>query len=281
MPELDGKVAIVTGGGRGIGRAIVERLSSAGAAVVVNDLDEQPAAEAVAATQASGGRAVAAVGNIARRAFADELVDTALSEFGRLDIVVNNAGYATYAYTEDVTDEDFEAVLDVLVTAPFRILRAAGRYFRDQAHAAGDDAPIRKVVNIASIGGIMGAPHQAAYGAGKAGIIGLTTTLAMEWGKYNVNVNAVAPGLTRTRLTAGPDDGISTIQVDGKEHLLTGGAWPPETRRPFDNIGKSLPLGRAGVPQNIADAVLFLSSPGADFITGQTLVVDGGMRAGR
>lgn len=273
MRDLEGKVAVVTGAGRGIGLAVAERLGRAGASVVINDVDETPAREAVAAVREAGGQAVAKVGNISRATFADELVGTALSEFGSLDIVVNNAGYSSYAPTEDTTNEDFDEVLDVLVSAPFRILRAAGRYFRDEAEkAAPDRAPARKVVNISSIGGIGGAPGQIAYGAGKAGVIGLTTTLAVEWGKYNVNVNSVAPGLTRTRLTEGPALGHESISVDGKDHALIG--------MPLDDLAEHLLVGRAGTPQDIAAPVYFLCSSDADFITGQTLIVDGGMRVG-
>lgn len=282
MKDLRGRVALVTGGGRGIGLAIVERLADEGADIVVNDLDEGPAKEAVEVARAAGVRAVCLAGNISRRSFGDEFVELALAEFGRVDIVVNNAGYATYGPAEDTLDEDFDAVLDVLVSAPFRILRAAGRYFRDEALKAGSGGqPSRKVVNVASIGGLMGAPHQVAYGTGKAAIIGLTNTLAVEWGKYNINVNAVAPGLTRTRLTEGPDVGIDTITVDGKVHRLTGGAWPPENRVPLDDMAGRLPLGRIGTPEDLAGAAYLLCTKYADFITGQTLVVDGGMRPGR
>jgi len=274
MNDLQGKVALVTGGGRGIGLGIVERLARGGANIVVNDLDEEPAQAAIEVARAAGVNAVSLVGNICRRDFGDEFVGLALSEFGRVDIVVNNAGYATYAPAEDTTDDDFDAVLDVLVSAPFRILRSAGRYFRDQANeAAPERPPLRKVVNVASIGGLMGAAGQVAYGAGKAGSIGLTTTLAMEWGKYNVNVNAIAPGLTRTRLTEGPAYGHDAITVEGKDHALTG--------MPLDDIAGALPLGRVGTPDDIAAAVDFLCTPDSDFITGQTIVVDGGMRPGR
>jgi 3-oxoacyl-[acyl-carrier protein] reductase len=274
MNNLSGKVALVTGAGRGIGLAIVDRLARAGANVVVNDLDEQPALEAVAMARAVGVDAIAKVGNISRRDFGNEFVHAAISEFGAIDIVVNNAGYATYAPAEDTTDEDFDEVLDVLVSAPFRILRAAGRFFRDQALLASPDRPpARKVVNVASIGGLSGAAGQVAYGVGKAAVIGLTTTLAMEWGKYNVNVNAIAPGLTRTRLTEGPASGYDHIAVDGREHRLTG--------MPLDDLEGALLLGRIGTPDDIAASVCFLCSPDADFITGQTIIVDGGMRIGR
>ncbi|MGW4340371.1 SDR family NAD(P)-dependent oxidoreductase [Rhodococcus koreensis] len=271
MTHLSGKVALVTGAGRGIGHAVVELLASQGADLVLNDLDEEPAREAAAAARAHGVRAVVKAGSISARTFGDEFVEMALDEFGAIDIIVNNAGYATYAPAEDTTDEDFDAVVDVLVAAPFRILRAAGRYFRDQAAVGGSDP--RKVVNVASIGGLMGAPTQVAYGVGKAGILGLTGTLASEWGKYNVNVNAVAPGLTRTRLTEGPAAGVDSIMIDGREHAIPG--------MPLGEAIQMLPLQRIGTPADIAGCIYMLCSRYADFVTGQTLVVDGGMRPGR
>lgn len=282
MGELRNKVALVTGGGRGIGRAVVERLAAEGADIVVNDIDDAPATEAVAAAERHGVRAAAFPGNISDRTFGDRFVEFALDELGSVDIVVNNAGYATYALAEDTTDDDFETVLDVLVTAPFRILRAAGRFYRAEAEkAAPNRPPIRKVVNVSSIGGLMGSPSQVAYGVGKAAILGLTNTLALEYAKYNVNVNAVAPGLTRTRLTEGPDIGIDSITIGDKEHRLTGGVWPPENRPPLDNMTSAVPLQRIGTPEDLAGAVFLLCSSSADFVTGQTLVVDGGMRVGR
>jgi 3-oxoacyl-[acyl-carrier protein] reductase len=282
MTELQGKVALVTGGGRGIGRAVVERLAREGADIVVNDLDSEPAQDSVEAAIALGAQAVCLPGNISQRSFGDDFVKLALDTFGSVDIVVNNAGYATYGPAEDTLDDDFDAVLDVLVSAPFRILRAAGRYFREEARKTGPErTPPRKVVNVASIGGLMGAPHQVAYGVGKAGIIGLTNTLAREWAKYNVTVNAVAPGLTRTRLTEGPDIGINTITIDDKVHSLTGGVWPPESRVPLDEMASVVPLGRIGTPDDIAGAIYFLCTSLANFVTGQTIVIDGGMRTGR
>lgn len=283
MSELQGKVALVTGGGRGIGRAVVQRLAAMGADLVINDVDRAPAEEAVADVIKLGRRAITAVGSISRPEFGDDFVARALDEYGRVDIVINNAGYATYAPTIETTDENFELVVDVLVSAPFRILRAAGRYFTRAAADAppGDRPPVRKVVNISSIGGIMGAPNQVAYAVGKAGILGLTNTLAFEWGHLNVHVNAVAPGLTRTRLTEGPDVGVNSITIEGREHRLTGGSWPPENRTPLDSMTQMVPLGRIGDPTDIAGAVGFLSSPASDFMTGQTLIVDGGMRIGR
>lgn len=282
MTELTGKVALVTGGGRGIGRAIVERLAAEGAQIVVNDIDETPAAESVAAAQAYDVRAVAYPGNISEKTFGDRFVEFALDQFGSVDIVVNNAGYATYAAAEETTDQDFEEVLEVLVAAPFRILRAAGRFYRDQAERAAPDRPaIRKVVNVSSLAGLMGSRTQVAYGVGKAAVLGLTHTLALEYGKYNVNVNAVAPGLIRTRLTEGPEVGVHSIEIGGREHRLTGGVGGQQERKSLDSMGLTLPLQRIGTPEDLAGTVFMLCSSATDFVTGQTIVVDGGMRVGR
>lgn len=272
--KLAGKVALVTGGGRGIGRAVVQRLAAEGASVVINDLDAAPAEEVAAGVRGLGGRALVVAGSISQRDFGDRLIAATLEEFGTLDIVVSNAGYATYADAVDMTDEQWDPILDVLVSAPFRILRAAGRVFRDQAAAAGGWPPARKIVNVSSIGA-WGSPGSASYGAGKAAILGLTYTLALEWARYNVNVNAVAPGLTRTRLTEGPAIGIDSITVEGRELPLT------EAKKvPLDSRTGMVPLGRIASPQDVADAIYTLCSPDTDYVTGQVLIVDGGIRAG-
>jgi 3-oxoacyl-[acyl-carrier protein] reductase len=275
MGELAGKVALVTGGGRGIGRAVVQRLAAEGASVVINDLDVEPAEEVAAGVRGLGGRALVVAGSISQRDFGDRLIAATLEEFGTLDIVVNNAGYATYADAVEMTDQEWDPVLDVLVSAPFRILRAAGRVFRDQAAAADGRPPARKVVNVSSIGA-WGSPGSVSYGAGKAAVLGLTYTLALEWARYNVNVNAVAPGLTRTRLTEGPAIGIDSITIEGRELPLT-----EAKRSPLDSRTELVPLGRVASPEEVAGAIYALCSPDTDFVTGQVLIVDGGMRAGR
>lgn len=275
MGELIGKVALVTGGGRGIGRAVVQRLASEGASVVINDLDAGPAEEVAAGVRGAGERALVVAGSISRRDFGDRLIAAALEEFGTLDIVVNNAGYATYADAVEMTDEEWDPVLDVLVSAPFRILRAAGRVFRDQAAAADGRPPARKVVNVSSIGA-WGSPGSVSYGAGKAAVLGLTYTLALEWARYNVNVNAVAPGLTRTRLTEGPATGTDSITIDGRELPLT-----EAKKMPLDSRTGMVPLGRVASPEQVAGAIYSLCSPDTDYVTGQVLTVDGGIHVGR
>ncbi len=275
MSELAGKVALVTGGGRGIGRAVVQRLAAEGASVVINDIDAQPAEEVAAGVRGAGGQALVVAGSISQRDFGDRLIAATLEEFGTLDIVINNAGYATYADAIEMTDEQWDPILDVLVSAPFRILRAAGRVFRDQASAAGGQPPARKVVNVSSIGA-WGSPGSVSYGAGKAAVLGLTYTLALEWARYNVNVNAVAPGLTRTRLTEGPAAGIDSITIEGREVPLT-----EAKKMPLDSRTSLVPLGRIATPEQVASAIYSLCSPDTDYVTGQVLTVDGGIHVGR
>jgi len=274
MGKLDGKVAIVTGSGRGIGAEIAVKLAGDGAAVVVNDLDEQPAKETVAAIEKAGGQAVACPGSVTEADFAERFTRTAVDSFGGLDIIVNNAGYTWDSVIQKMTDEQWDAILDVHLKAPFRILRAAQPIisgFVKAAIANGETVPCRKVVNISSIAGLGGNPGQANYAAAKAGVTGLTRTLAKEWGRYNVTVNTVAFGLIKTRLTQAPADGDATIAVQGQQikvgvnpHLLA-------------TMEQMIPLGRAGTPAEGAGAVYLLCIPESDYVSGQTLICAGGL----
>ena len=201
MGKLDGKVALVSGAGRGIGAEIARKLAADGAAVVVNDLDEGPAKETAAAIAAAGGRATECAGSVSEAGFAERFIQTAVDAFGGLDIIVNNAGYTWDSVIQKMTDEQWDAILDVHLKAPFRILRAAqpvisGLVKRDRA--SGEAVPCRKVVNISSIAGLGGNAGQVNYAAAKAGVTGLTKALAKEWGRYNVTVNTVCPGLFDT-----------------------------------------------------------------------------------
>ena len=219
MGNLDNKVAIVSGSGRGIGRKIALKLAAEGAAVVVNDLDAEPAKETVAAIEAAGGKAVAVPGSVTAPGFAEEFVAAAVDNFGGLDIIVNNAGYTWDSVIQKMTDEQWDAILDVHLKAPFQILRAAQPVIAGlvkQAKENGEPVHCRKVVNISSLAGTGGNAGQANYSAAKAGVTGLTKALAKEWGRYNVTVNSVAFGLIKTRLTEAPAGGGS-IDVEGKE----------------------------------------------------------------
>lgn len=273
MGKLDGKIAIVSGSGRGIGQAIAFKLAADGARIVVNDLDDAPAKETVAAIEAAGGEAVACVGSVTEDGFAERFVGTAVDTYGGLDIIVNNAGYTWDTVVQKMTDEQWDAILDVHLKAPFRILRAAQPVISGSVKAAreaGTAVPCRKVVNIASVAGLGGNAGQANYAAAKAGVIGLTKTLAKEWGRYNVTVNTVAFGLINTRLTATPADGDGTIEVEGRE--IKVGVNP----QVLAAAEAGIPLGRAGTPEEAAGSVYLLCIPESDYVSAQTLVCGGG-----
>ena len=273
MGNLDGKVALVSGSGRGIGREIASKLAVDGAAVVVNDLDAEPAKETVAAVEAAGGRAVGCVGSVTDDEFAERFVRTATDTYGGLDIIVNNAGYTWDSVVQKMTDEQWDAILDVHLKAPFRILRAAQPVISaavKQARRDGARVPCRKVVNISSLAGVGGNAGQANYAAAKAGVTGLTKTLAKEWGRYNVTVNSVAFGLIKTRLTEAPAGGDATIDMAG--HRIEVGVNPDV----LSAMESGIPLGRAGTPRDAAGSVYLLCIPESDYVSGQTLVCGGG-----
>ncbi|MFF8955431.1 SDR family NAD(P)-dependent oxidoreductase [Streptomyces sp. NPDC014894] len=265
MGTLDGRTALVSGSGRGIGREIALRLASEGASVVVNDLDREPAEQTAADITAAGGDAVVCAGSVVEEGFAERFVATAVDSFGGLDIIVNNAGYTWDTVIQKMTDEQWDAILDVNLKAPFRILRAAQPYFRDN--------PVdhhRKVVNVSSTSGFYGNAGQANYGAAKAGLIGLTKTMAKEWGRYKVNVNAVAFGFILTRMTEVTAADNATLEIDGRE--IRVGLNPDRAA----TAAKTIPFGRPGTPREAAGAVYLLCTPDADYINSQCVVVDAG-----
>ncbi|WP_280394507.1 SDR family NAD(P)-dependent oxidoreductase [Nocardia brasiliensis] len=273
MGTLDGKVAIVSGSGRGIGREIALKLAREGARVVVNDLDPEPAKQTLAAIEAAGGQAVSCIGSVTEEGFAERFVQTAVDAFGGLDIIVNNAGYTWDSVIQKMTDEQWDAILDVHLKAPFRILRAAQPVIAaaaKRAKEAGEPVPCRKVVNISSLAGTGGNAGQANYSSGKAGVIGLTKALSKEWGRYNVTVNAVAFGLIKTRLTEAPAGTGGTIDVAGKE--IKVGVNP----NLLAAMEQMVPLGRGGTPEEAAGAVYLFCIPESDYVSGQTLVCGGG-----
>lgn len=270
---LDGKAALVTGAGRGIGRAIAMRLASAGAAVMINDLDEGPAEETQSAIRAAGGKAERLAGDITAPEFPLQLVYSTLAAFGGIDIIVNNAGYTWDSVVQKTTDEQFQAMLDIHLVAPFRVVRAACAWIREAAkrETAEGRRVMRKVVNITSISGTDGNPGQAGYSSGKAGVIGLTKTLAKEWGRYNVNVNAVGFGLIETRLIQPIGGDGAAIEVKG--HRIPVGVQP----KVLEAVKSVCPLGRLGTPEEAASAVLFFCSPLSDYVTGEVLLCSGGL----
>jgi len=272
VSKLNGKVAIVSGSGRGIGRAIAEKLSLEGARIVVNDLDEEPASETVEAIIAAGGEAVACPGDVTETDFAGRFVAAALDTFGGLDIIVNNAGYTWDNVIHKMSDEQFQAMLDVHTVAPFRIIRAAADFIRASAKQEAEraDEVFRKIVNISSISGTLGNAGQINYSAAKSSMIGMTKTMAKEWGRYKVNVNAVAYGLIETRLTRGFDGDKPSVQVGAQE---VGIGIPADQVRMMSQM---IPMGRPGTPEEAAGAVYLFCSPESNYISGQVVVCGGG-----
>jgi 3-oxoacyl-[acyl-carrier protein] reductase len=273
MPfTLEGKTALVTGAGRGIGKAIAKRLVSAGARVMVNDLDEKMLQDSEAEL-GERGLVRHVCGDLTRPETPETVVQATLAAFGAIDIIVNNAGYSWDNVIQKTTDEQFQSMLDIHLVTPFRLLRAASGYIREAAkkEIATGQRVMRKVVNITSIAGTDGNPGQVGYASGKAGVIGLTKTLAKEWGRYNVNVNAVGFGLIETRLVQPLNTPDAQIQMHGRQIPL--GVQPSL----LESVKSACPLGRLGTPEEAAGAVLFFCSPLSDYVTGEVLICGGGL----
>ena len=267
---LRGETAIFTGGGRGIGKAIVQRLVSAGANALVCDLDQE-ALEEMKASPRNPERVATIQGDLMEPDVPQQIVDAALEVFGSIDIIVNCAGFSWDSVIQKTSDEQFLAMLNIHVMAPFRLLRAASGYLRETAkrEIADGQRVMRKVVNITSISGTDGNPGQAGYSAGKAGVIGLTKSLAKEWGRYNINVNAVGFGLIQTRM-------IQPLKLGG-EINMRGKDIPIGVQSALlDSIVAGCPLGRTGTPEEAAGAVMFFCSPLSDYVTGEVLICSGG-----
>jgi 3-oxoacyl-[acyl-carrier protein] reductase len=272
MGVLDDKVAIVTGSARGIGKATAELLSEHGAKVVVNDLDADVAQET--ADGIAGETAVYA-GDLTAEGAPEALIQTAIDAWGKIDIIVNNAGYTLDAAIHKMSDDWFQKMLDIHLIAPFRVIRAAAPHLREPAKAEREEGRevFRKIVNVSSISGTMGNAGQANYSAGKAGVVGLTKTLAKEWGQFKVNVNAVAFGYIETRLTASKDES-NVAEIRGEKVQL---GIPDQMR---GMAAMLIPLGRAGTPEEAAGGVFFLCSPWSNFVHGQVLNITGGQFTG-
>ena len=273
MGVLDGKAAIVTGSARGIGRATAELLAEQGARVVINDLDGDVAEQAAGEI---GGDAVSFAGDLTREGVCDGLIERAVEAFGGIDIIVNNAGYTWDGPLHKMSDQQFQAMLDIHNVVPFRVLRAAAPHLREPAKQEREEGRevFRKVVNISSISGTMGNAGQANYSSGKSGVVGLTKTLAKEWGQFKINVNAVAFGFVETRLTASKEEG-ATFQQEGGEEIALG---IPEQMRQMASM--LIPLGRPATPEEAAGGVFFLCSPWSNYVHGQVLNVTGGQFTG-
>ncbi len=267
MGLLNDRVAVITGAGRGIGRACALTFVAQGARVVINDVEEAPAREAQAACEAvAAGSAAIHVGSVTNPADTDALMKTAADTFGRLDILVNNAGITRDRMSHQMTDEWWDLVLDVNLTGTFNCIRSSSRYLRDVAKKEIEDhgrpSHCRKIVNFFSTAAIRGNPGQINYTAATMGNVGITRTVAQEWGRFWINVNAVAPGFTNTRLTAAKQKGDDLgVPEEQRQAMLT-----------------RIPMGRFGEPEDIANAVLFFSSPLSDYVTGQEINVSGGMQ---
>src|SRR5436190_3184695 len=272
MGVLDGKVAIVTGSARGIGRATAELLSEHGASVLINDLDADLASQT--ASEIAGDTAVYG-GDLTAPGACDALVQTAIDAWGKLDIIVNNAGYTIDGMLHKMTDEQFQRMLDIHTVVPFRVCRAAAPHLREPAKAEREQGVevFRKILNVSSISGTMGNAGQANYAAGKAAVVGLTKTLAKEWGQFKINVNAVAFGFIETRLTAAKDS-ENTMEIDGQKVQL----GIPEQMRTMAPM--LIPIGRPGTPDEAAGGVFFLCSPWSNYVSGQVLNITGGQFTG-
>jgi 3-oxoacyl-[acyl-carrier protein] reductase len=272
MGVLDDKVAIVTGSARGIGRATAELLSEHGAKVLINDLDgdlaQQTASEVEGETAVYGG-------DLTDPGAPAALVQTAIDAWGRIDIVVNNAGYTIDAPIHKMSDDAFQRMLDIHTVVPFRVIRAAAPHLREPAKAERErgEEVFRKIVNVSSISGTMGNAGQANYAAGKSAVVGLTKTLAKEWGQFKINVNAVAFGWIETRLTAAKVED-NTMEIGGQTVQL---GIPDQMRGMASML---IPLGRTGTPEEAAGGVFFLWSPWSNFVHGQVLNITGGQFTG-
>ena len=272
MGILDDKVAIVTGSARGIGRATAELFAAEGAKVLINDLDadvaEQTASEIDGDTIVFGG-------DLTKPGVCDQLVGRVIDAWGKVDVLVNNAGYTNDAPIHKMSDEQFQRMLDIHNVVPFRMCRAVAPHMREPAKAEREQGVevFRKIVNVSSVSGTMGNAGQANYASGKSGVVGLTKTLAKEWGQFKINVNAVAFGYIETRLTA-DKAADNTMEIDGQTVAL---GIPSQVRQLVPAL---IPMGRPGRPTEAAGGVFLLCTPWANYITGQVLTISGGQFGG-
>ncbi len=270
---LENKVALVTGSGRGIGRATALAFAREGANVIVSDIDAEPVEETVADIKKAGGDAVAYAGDVTAKDFPAGIVQKAIDTWGGLHIIVNNAGFTWDSMIHKMSEEQWDKILDIHLKAPFRIIQAAKPVFCDAAKQEIEKngrAVARKIINVSSIAGLGGNVGQVNYSSAKSGIVGLTKTMSKEWARYNVQANCVAFGFIDTRLTQAKEKGVA---VDtGKEKVAVG---IPEKQR--DMFIMAIPMARAGTAEEAANSILFFASPLSDYVSGQVLVCGGGI----
>lgn len=274
MGLLDGKTAVVTGSARGIGRAAAELFVAEGAQVTINDIDGEVAEQS---SNEIKGETIAASGDLTKEGACDDVVKKTIDAFGKVDILVNNAGYTWDAPVHKMTDEQFQAMIDIHTVVPFRMIRAVAPHMREPAKKEREEGKevFRKIINISSTSGTMGNAGQANYSSGKAGVTGLTKTIAKEWGQFKVNVNAVAFGFIDTRLTQAKEKGETVKAGESGEEVTIG---IPEQMRAM--AAALIPLGRAAQPEEAAAPVLFLASPLSNYVHGQVINVTGGLFGG-
>lgn len=271
--NLLNKVALITGSGRGIGKALALKFASQGAKLVINDLDEAPAQEVVAEIKALGGEAIAVVGSVTEQGFADKFIASAVEAFGMPDILVNNAGYTWDSMIHKASDQQFDAMYEIHVKAPFQLNRAFTQAVVPVAkeEAAQGIERFRKIVNISSVAGEYGNIGQVNYSSMKSALGGMTKTLSKELGRYKINVNCVAFGFIETRLTEATDEKKSIV-VDGNE---VGIGIPTKVSANFAGM---IPMGRSGTAAEAADGIYLFCTPESNYISGQTVIVGGGLR---
>jgi 3-oxoacyl-[acyl-carrier protein] reductase len=267
------QVAIITGAGRGIGAATAKLFAQQGAQVVINDLDAAVLETTAQEIEAAGGTVLAVAGSVTDAAFPAQLMKATVAAFGKINILVNNAGYTWDGMVHKMSDEQWQAILDIHVTAPFRMIRAIAPYMREPAKAEieqfGAPQEPRVIINISSTSGLHGNIGQANYATGKLGIVGLTKTIAKEWGPLGIRCNAVAFGFIDTRLTR-PKEERESIQI-GERSVALG---IPNDVRAISSVRS--PLERPGSPEEAAGGIVLMASPWASYITGHTLEVTGG-----
>ncbi|MGC9195744.1 MAG: SDR family NAD(P)-dependent oxidoreductase [Syntrophobacteraceae bacterium] len=270
---LKGRVAIVTGSGRGIGRETALLFAREGARVVVSDIDPAPANQTVEEIVQTGGEALCCAGDVTAQGFPESLVEAAAKKWGDLHILINNAGFTWDNLIHKMSDEQWDKIIDLHLKAPFRMIRAAAPLFIESAKKEmqqNGKAEVRKIVNISSVAGVGGNVGQANYSSAKSGVVGLTKTICKEWARYNVQCNCVAFGFIDTRLTQQKEMGTS-VEV-GSEKVALG---VPEKIR--EGILQLIPAGRAGTAREAANSIFFFASPLSDYVSGQLLVVGGGL----